>query len=166
MIQVYKNLFVGDQESYENDVKGAPDWFVVQACKEPYHRKALGYTGRAAPQSHPEYLWAERENRLILNLVDVPDPKYFSKEIMDKALDSIHEALSNDKYVFVHCNQGLSRSPGIALLYLIARNVIIAENYLTAEAAFINDLYPDFDPAGGIRGFLMEHWQSYRGKYA
>lgn len=71
MKEITKNLFIGSQEDYEQDVKFQPDWFVIHACKEPYHRQALGYTGRAAANTHPEYLIAERENRLILNLVDV-----------------------------------------------------------------------------------------------
>ena len=47
------------------------------------HRDALGYSGKAAPKGHPEYLLARRENRLILNLVDANDPRLFAKEIID-----------------------------------------------------------------------------------
>lgn len=63
MIEVAKNLFVGNQNDYENLVKLRNDFSVVHACKEPYHRKVLGYSGRGAPKNHPEYLIARRGDR-------------------------------------------------------------------------------------------------------
>jgi len=117
MIEVTKNHFVGDQSAYESKVQFADDWCVVHACKEPYHRQALGYSGRGAPKTHPEYLIATRGNRLILNMVDVDNPAYIQKEIMDTALLFIEQSLKAGKQVLVHCNQGMSRSAGIALLF-------------------------------------------------
>ena len=35
MIEVAKNLFVGNQNDYENIVKFRDDFSVVHACKEP-----------------------------------------------------------------------------------------------------------------------------------
>ncbi len=118
MIEVYPNLFVGDQADYDDRVQQQEGWRIVHACKEPYHRQALGYTGRAAPQTHPEYLIARRGHRLILNMVDANDPAYIPKEIMDAALAFIYEGLTSGDRVLVHCNQGESRSPSIVLLYL------------------------------------------------
>jgi hypothetical protein len=67
-------LWIGDVSMYEAVAKPEADqWFVVHACKEPYHRKELGYTGRAAPKEHPEYLICRRPGRLILNLIDPPN---------------------------------------------------------------------------------------------
>ena len=68
MIEVHRNLFVGG-EADEQQVRGHHGWFFIHACKEPYHRQALGYAGRAASKDHPEYLIARRDGRLILNLV-------------------------------------------------------------------------------------------------
>lgn len=48
MIEVHPNLFVGSQDD-EAAIRGHPSWFVVHACKEPYHRQALGYTSQGAP---------------------------------------------------------------------------------------------------------------------
>ena len=64
MIEVDKNLFVG-AEIDEHRIRGQSDWYVIHACKEPFHRQALGYSGRAASKDHPEYLIARREGRLI-----------------------------------------------------------------------------------------------------
>ncbi|MDR1908375.1 MAG: dual specificity protein phosphatase family protein [Spirochaetaceae bacterium] len=121
MIEIYHNLFIGAEQDYESKVSGRPDWFVVHACKESYHRRLLDYTGRGAPKEHPEYLIARRSNILFLNLADADDPAYIPKEIIDSALNFIDEALSNDNPCLVHCNQGESRSPSIGLLYLVSQ---------------------------------------------
>ena len=83
MIEVSKNLYIGNQDDYEFKVKGSAEWAIVHACKEPYHRNLLGYTGRGAPKEHPEYLFARRNNSLFLNIVDVDSPDYIVKDIID-----------------------------------------------------------------------------------
>lgn len=37
MIEVAPRLWVGSAADYERRVAGAEGWWVVQACKEPYH---------------------------------------------------------------------------------------------------------------------------------
>jgi predicted protein tyrosine phosphatase len=136
-------------------------WAVVHACKEPYHRQALGYLGRGAPKEHPEYLIAQRGDRLILNIVDVDNPAFFNKAMIDTALDFIDEALGRDMKVLVHCNVGESRSPSIALLYLACRaKVLSRESFLEAEEEF-RRLYPAYNPRAGIRGHLQQNWHLY-----
>ncbi len=164
MIEIFPNLFIGTEQDYEFNVKGKPDWVVVHACKEPYHRWALGYTSRGAPKSHPEYLIAKRANRLILNLVDAPDPNYIPKEIIDAAIDFIHETLGKSHNVLVHCNLGESRSPSIGLLYLAIYTDRVPKEFAMAERAF-RVIYPSYIPGPGMRGFLMKNWDSYIGQY-
>lgn len=162
MVEIVKNLYIGSQDDYELNVKFQTDWFVIHACKEPYHRQALGYTGRAVANTHPEYLIAERGNRLILNLVDVADPKYIAKEIIDKAIASIDKN-REIKNVLVHCNQGMSRSATIGLLYLHHVGIISTDNFKEAEKEFLQ-LYPNHNPANGMRIFAETHWGDYRAK--
>ena len=119
MIEIHPNFFVGNQDDFEYQVNGQEDWAVAHACRDPYHRQLLGYKGRGAPKDHPEYLYAERGNRLYLNLVDAADPVYIPKEVIDKAVAFIHEKLAEGLKVLVHCNQGESRGPGIGFLYLL-----------------------------------------------
>lgn len=64
MIEIYKNLFIGNETDYEQSINGKLDWCIVHASKEPYHRALLSYTGRGAPKNHLEYLYAIRNNRL------------------------------------------------------------------------------------------------------
>jgi hypothetical protein len=160
MIQVYPNLYVGSQEHYERSRNEFTMWLVIHACKEPYHRQALGYTGRAASKDHPEYLVAKRDNRLILNLVDAADPAYIPDEIMDTAIVEIHAALARAQRVFVHCNQGHSRSPAIAMLYLATYTDILPLSFEEACATFTG-IYPPFAPAGGTLGFLCRRWSQF-----
>lgn len=160
MIEIYPNLFIGTAEDYEFQVKGQPDWMVVHACKEPCHRNALGYTSRGAPKGDPEYLIARRGNRLILNLVDAPDPNYIPKDIIDAALGFVREGLSGSRKVLVHCNLGESRSPGIGLLYLGAYTDLLPKEFAAAEERF-RQIYPAYRPSAGMRGFLVKNWDSY-----
>ena len=120
MVEIHPKLFVGNQDDYEQNVRFQPGWRIVHACREPYHREALGYRGRSAPEDNPEYLVAVRGDRLILNLIDADDPAYIPKEIMDRSLAFIEQSLGDRCRVLVHCNQGLSRGPSIGLLYLAA----------------------------------------------
>lgn len=156
MIEVYKNLYVGNQFD-EETLQSREDWFIVHACKEPYHRQTLGYSGRGAPKDHPEYLFAVRDGRLILNLVDVPNPKYIAMEIMEAAVKAIHEDISSKK-VLVHCNQGMSRSPSIAFLYLAKHTGLFEGLSLEAALHEFKELYPSYAPAGGVAGFIRENW--------
>ncbi|MFA6702829.1 MAG: dual specificity protein phosphatase family protein [Dysgonamonadaceae bacterium] len=160
MIEITKNLYIGSQDDYELNVKFQANWVVIHACKEPYHRQALGYTGRAVANTHPEYLVAERGNRLILNLVDVADPKYIAKEIIDKAITVIDENIQS-RHVLVHCNQGMSRSATIALLYLHHAGIIPTDNFIEAEEEFLK-LYPNYNPANGMRIFAKNYWDEYK----
>ena len=163
MIEVYRNLYVGDQRDYEN-IKFNPNFFFVQACKEPYHRIALGYKGRAAPRYHPEYLIAYRTNRIILNLIDVEDKNYIPKEIIDAAIDFIFKFHKNDNKILIHCNLGESRAPSVGILYLAINNIIRNHTYQEAYEDFIK-IYPNYFPKNGIKQFLIENWSHYINSY-
>jgi len=161
MREIHPNLFVGHQGDYEYQVKGQDGWAVVHACKEPYHRRLLGYRTRGAPKNHPEYLFAERGDRLYLNFVDADDPAYIPKEIVDKALKFIHEKLSGEKKVLVHCNQGESRGPGIGFLYLLRETDVLPQTSLDDALAKFRQIYPAFSPSRGISGFIAANWEEY-----
>ena len=159
MIEVYNNLFVG-AEQHEHVVRGQHGWFVIHACKEPYHRQALGYTGRAAAKDHPEYLIARRDGRLILNLVDVDNVDYISADIVDAALDAIQKNIGQHK-ILVHCNQGHSRSPSIAFLYLAKFTDLFAGQDIDAAWVAFKAIYPPFNPARGMADFIKINFNRY-----
>lgn len=157
MIEVAPNLFVGDQNDYEA-IRLENGWQVVHCAKDPWHRQALGYSGRGAPKDHPEYLYARRGARLALNLIDAEDPAYIPKEIIDVAVQFI-KARATGK-LLTHCNQGASRSPTIAMLAIAPS---LSADFLTAEETFSSELYPPYMPKSGMRGFAEAHWAEYHG---
>lgn len=172
MREVFNNLFCGKEFDFEQKmicfaeisteiyIPQLKGWAVVHACKEPFHREFVGYTTRGCPKDSPEYLWAERGNRLALNIVDAPKPEFFDKSMIDKALDFIDEKLKAGFKVLVHCNQGESRSPSIVLLYLIKKGIIKGDTLEDCESEFMK-IYPEYNPGAGIRGFVKEHFAVY-----
>jgi predicted protein tyrosine phosphatase len=161
MIEIYPRLFIGNDADYEMNVRHQDDWWVIHACKEPYHRRLLGYRGQGAPKDHPEYLVAQRGKRLFLNLVDADDPAYIPKEIIDTSLQWIDQGLKSGVSVLVHCNHGESRSPSIGLLYLASYTEAIRSASLNEAEASFRQIYPGYNPKGGMRGFLSSHWDYY-----
>ena len=146
MKEIDTNIFVGSLEDYEN-IKYNPDFVFVQACKEPCHRQALGYTGRAANKNHPEYLVAYRPQRIILNIVDADTGKYFSNILFEKSIEFISSNIKNQKKVLIHCNQGLSRSTSIGLLYLAINKKNRNRTFWDAKEDFLK-IYPEYAPKG------------------
>jgi hypothetical protein len=159
MIEVYQNLFVGSQND-EVAIRGQSGWFVIHACKEPYHRQALGYTTPGAPKNHPEYLLAARPGRLILNLVDVDKVSFIAPEIIDAALIAVRDNIGSSK-VLIHCNQGMSRSPTIAFLYLLKYTDVLGVTKHTEAVRTFQALYPSYAPAKGMADYVMLNWEKY-----
>ena len=164
MIEVHPQLWVGggaDFDTVIRDTTWVVDWYIVSCGKEPWHREALGYTGCGAPKDHPEYLIAARPDHLILNLVDVEDVSYINPKIIEAALEAITENLPHRK-VLVHCNQGNSRAPTIALLWMRASDwfypMMKRLSYNDAKAAF-KERYPTFEPAAGMDGYARKVWE-------
>jgi hypothetical protein len=159
MIEVIPNLFVGS-ETDEQRLRGQAGWFFIHACKEPYHRDELGYTGRAAAKTHPEYLIARRNGRLILNLVDVDNPAYILPEIVDAALIAIADNIQTAK-ILLHCNQGQSRSPSIALLYMLKYTDVLPPKDMAAAITTFQAIYPPYAPAQGMAEYIRLNWNRY-----
>jgi len=166
MREVFKNLYCGKEIDFNikkinfGTISQVHGWAIVHAAKEPYHRQFVGYTTRGCPKDSPEYLWAERGNRLALNIVDAPSSSFFDKRMIDKALDFIEQKLGEGLKILVHCNEGMSRSPSICLLYLIKHGIIKGDTLEDCEAEFMK-VYPEYNPGPGMRGFVKEHWREY-----
>lgn len=157
MIEVYPGLFVGSQED-EASIKGQDGWYIVHAAKHPYHQKALGYVERAAPKDHPEYLIALRPGCIILNLIDANDAAYIPEQLIDGALLAIDLNILKSK-VLVHCNQGLSRSPTIAMLYLNRFTDRFHGMDYDAAVQEFKAIYPAYAPAKGMADYARAHWK-------
>jgi len=137
---------------------------VIHAAKWPCHANAVGYgydSKVVLAKNHPEYLWAERPGSLYLNIIDPPVP-LFQVAIFTTALDYIAEHDEPGGRQVIHCNEGLSRAPSIALLYLAKRAERLPDDsYDKAREVFLTR-YPRYKPGGGIATFLSEHWKEIR----
>lgn len=161
MIEVAPSLFVGAAADVAQfDKNGIPDgWHVITAARDPWHRDALGYYGqRGAPKDSPEYLIAHRPNRTILNLVDVADPAYIRDEIIDVALGTIDMHLAAGEKVLIHCNEGKSRAPTIAMLWMTKNGLLNSgdENWEADILPMFESKYPDYAPAEGMRLYAQQ----------
>jgi len=157
--EVFENLYCGDIHSYPPAIT-LDGWAIIHATKDPFHRSMVGYTGRGCPKDSPYYFFIEQGNELALNIVDCDNPAFFAKSMIDKALSFIEQKLGEGLKVLCHCNLGESRSPSIALLYLIKHRFIIGDSLEQCEAEFMK-VYPEYNPGAGIRGFVKEHWKEY-----
>ena len=137
-----------DYETYKNKQGFA----FVNACKEPYHRQALGYKGRSCDKDNPEYLYAFRDNRLICNLVDTDLVEYVRPEIINACMIFIGYHLEQGENVLINCNLGESRSPIIAMLYLATIGYFKGLSFEEAEVKF-KELYPKYLPRQGMRNY-------------
>lgn len=160
MIEVYHNFFVGADADFAQ-VEQQPGWAFVQAAREPWHRQALGYAEPLPPKTNKEFLIAQRDQRLILNLVDSDSPKDFRSVLFYEALDFIEQMLyAGNIKILLHSNRGVSRAPSIAMLYLAFRlEELPGTSFDDARQEFIK-LYPHYDPSKGLREFLNDKWDS------
>ena len=159
MVEVYKSLFVGKQNDYENNPLYFNGWGVVHACKEPYHRNLLGYTGRGAPRDDPRYLFGYDLNQhLVLNIVDCDNPAFFADSMIDEAINYVIKYLKEGKKVLIHCNQGESRAPSIALMVL--RKLKVVDSDFNKAFNEFKSKYPTYDPAIGIYQYMQIRWSN------
>ena len=167
MHQISDRVFVGAQTDF--DMINRPwetEWPILHAARDPWHRQLLGYAGRGAPKEHPEYLFARRENRLYLNLLDVHDPKYVSTDVIDEAMRFLHEqverltAAATAEQILICCNQGRSRAPTIGMLWLAPD---LPADFEVAEDAY-REVCPVYMPGVGMREFARAHWERYRAR--
>lgn len=165
MREIATGLWVGSQRDYEATVKGS-GWGWILAAKEPWHREALGYApGKAAPKDDSRYLVARQQTGhgddiLILNMIDAHVSSYIPKLMVDEAITFGRQCAYADKMLGIFCNQGLSRSPTLAMLILAPT---LCEEFDIAEDEF-RRLYPPYQPAAGVRGFARQHWAEYHGQ--
>lgn len=153
MIQLHKDVFVGT----ENDCRrGGDGWAVVHACKHPCHVNVVGYSG-SLPSRHPNYLVLEDEDDLVLNMIDPPVP-LFRPEIFAAFLSFARRKTSEGKKLLIHCNQGESRAPSLALIHLAkVAGVLSDDSYALARADF-EELFPAYRPGFGIQTYLEANW--------
>lgn len=159
MQEIHENVFVGSDADVSEFMAINPDGAVIHAAKEKWHREAVGYTGRGAPKDNPEYLFATRGTELMLNLVDSPKPEFIPEECFDAAYSHfVKYHMGQGLPILIHCNQGRSRGPGVALYCLFVSGLVVPEtdcNGINLDETF-EELGIKVDLGTGIEGKLLE----------
>ncbi len=157
MREIVKGLWVGNRTDYD-EAKDRPDWSFLLAARDPWHRRLLGYSGRAAPEDDPEYYYARRDHTLYLNLVDSPLMIYIPSDVINAALAFIAEEWGKFRSVLIACNKGESRSPTLAMLFMRQATDLLNDDYALAREQFRALYYPEYKPAGGMAEYARFHW--------
>ena len=121
------------------------------------HQQALKYAG-SLPSDDPFYLASEEGDNLYLNLIDPPVP-LFKLASFEHFLKFAGDRYSKDESLLIHCNQGFSRAPSLALLFLAKRLGAIGNGSFNLARSDFESLYPEYQPGKGIETFLSEHWR-------
>jgi protein-tyrosine phosphatase len=133
MIELYPRLYVGDQSTC---LQGFDGLAVVHACKSPCHQRAVDYR-LSLPPDHRHYLAFENLHNLYLNLIDPPTP-LFRVESFQHFRDFAASAyVESQQALLIHCNQGQSRAPMLAMLFLAKDlHALPDDSYAAAVEAF------------------------------
>lgn len=173
MTRIVSGLYVGTVE----DIPFAEqeNLSILGACKDPLHRKHArlkgasedGYVTKAMQKEEPEYLFAERDHALYLNLIDPKDMKYIPDEVINKALYFIDkETKKYERKVLIVCNKAESRSPSIALMWMIKDGYFefFKDNRNCFEYViewFKKEIYPNYNPGQGMKDYVNKFWEDY-----
>ena len=156
------NIHIGSEEDFKQNfiIKNKKNDLAIVNVAGNLHRLILGYRPK---KDDPSYVLHISPDKQILsaNFVDASDPKYYDwnnngVSVFTKILDFID--LHIQKSVLINCNQGISRSPSIALLYLAKRAMVISkESFQSAHQDFTH-IYLFYQPQKGIELFLRQNW--------
>ena len=128
--RIYKNIYVGTKYDFYDEENNNDFSFCL--CAKTMHQMIAkkededfeGYRGNM-DKTEKEYLIADRpERRLVaFNLIDAPNVDYIPEKIINSALDFVDKYVNDGKKVLICCDQGMSRSAGIAFMYMIKQGV-------------------------------------------
>ena len=137
-------------------IRGSDEVAVVHACKSPCHQVAVGYRGKL-PSTHPNYLVLEQEYDLFLNIIDPPVP-LFMPPLFTEFLAFANKHWSQGRKLLIHCNQGESRAPSLAMLFLAKGVFAIPDTSYEVARSEFEKLYPRYNPGKGIETYFSKNW--------
>ncbi len=151
-------LFVGVKEEY--NIARQKGMKIVCALNRANgfvtHQSVVGWQGRGCNPASPYYLFKREPDAIYLNMIDGDDPKYVNDEMINPALDFIHQHITLGNEVFIYCSLGESRSPSIALMYLLEYGYI--EKSSNTLNLFKNEYYPNYIPKSGNLLYIKKRW--------
>lgn len=163
LIEVSEDLFVGPLHAYEATVRHQAGWWVVHAAADPFHREfAAEALLSKADAGHPEYWFAQRGHRLSLHLHDAGQDLNLPRAIFERAVGHVRDGLAARCRVLIHCNQGVSRSPTVALFSLLALKRIRpkSDGEVFSE---LERVYPPVSLGLAMKAEVRRHWRFFAG---
>jgi predicted protein tyrosine phosphatase len=83
----------------------------------------------------------------------------FPNELFAAFLPFAREMWDSGKQLLIHCNQGESRAPSLALIFLAKHlQAVSNESYAMARTDF-NQVFPHYMPGRGIETYLTNNWR-------
>jgi predicted protein tyrosine phosphatase len=157
MEEVIPNLFIGDLG--DNDlVKQRPDWAVIHAEKE-MHREYMD----AHRLVFQDAILTPGGNELYLAFEDAMKMDQVNNRCIRPALDFTHRHLSDGRKVLIHCIAGVSRSPTIAMLYLLKYTDVLPRTNIFDAIFSFSELYPLYNPNDGLFAYAAKFLEEIKG---
>lgn len=154
MHEVFPRIHIG---ALSDCVPGTADHLVIHACKAPCHKRRVGYATTVA-RDHPQYLFVDDEWELFLNLIDPRIPLFRPESFW--AIRAFLKRHGDHSPVLIHCNQGESRAPTVALLCAQWRHHGTWDSWGHAKEA-MTARYPRFHPGAGLDRFMEDQWTTF-----
>ncbi|MEL1244046.1 dual specificity protein phosphatase family protein [Flavobacterium sp. DGU11] len=151
-------LFIGTKEQYQIAYNRGMKIVCALNRANGYvsHQSVVGWRGKGCNPDSLYYLYKREPDAIYLNMIDGDDPKYVNDAMINPALDFIHQHLNDGNEVFIYCSLGESRSPSIALMYLLEKNLI--EKNSETLTFFQKEYYPSFNPKKGNLFYIKNRW--------
>ena len=166
MKEVYKNIYIGTKYNFYD--KEYNEGFAFCLCSKTMHQMIAkkensyfeGYKGNM-DKSEKEYLIANRPDRRLIafNLIDAPIVEYIPEKIITSALDFIDQYVNVNKKVLICCDQAMSRSVGIAFMYMIRQGVFKGCNSFEEAYGKMKEIYPETNLGGGMLEYAKRFYQ-------
>lgn len=147
MIHINGGVFIGNMSDCRIDRT------CVHACKT-CHQKTVGYVG-SLNKTNPFYLSYQQKDNLYLNIVDSDRPLFY----LDTFKIFFEFAKSHYGKMIIHCDQGTSRAPMLAMLWLAKESVIRNNSYECAYVDYCKLKNFTFLPNKGIKLFVQKYWK-------
>lgn len=150
MEEVIRNLFIGDLDDNEL-VKGKPDWAVIHAEKEMHHSYVEKH--RLVFQ---DAVLSPDGSELYLAFEDALKMDQVNTGCIRPALVFAHRHLAGGRKVLIHCIAGVSRSPTIALLYLLKYTDVLPRTNIFDAIFSFSEIYPLYNPNDGLFAYAAK----------
>lgn len=168
MYKIINNLYVGPAST----VPFAKEcgFSVLGACKYPLHQQNARLSGASKDgylkigKPEKEYYFAERDHALYCNLIDTESMEYIPDVIIERAIKFIADEIADGRNVLVVCNNGVSRSPSIALMYLIKAGFFDARYAFEDVLKVFRKIYPLYSPNKGMYDYTKRFFGKYKEK--